>query len=130
MIGGHDLIYEIEIEPELALLLVYEAAVRHWPDCIVEDSKRRKPLLREVLSSQLSGVSEIMIFKNKAFRELWRARGATSDTEDTMVYALAGDRELTLAICNPNQGEVKEIVSAVRQLINDPVATHKNHANE
>ncbi|HEY3321400.1 MAG TPA: hypothetical protein VGP72_13090 [Planctomycetota bacterium] len=115
MIGGHDLTYPIEIGPELALYLVYEVASRIWPECVVEDSEHRRPLSRVKFGPQLAGVSEIMIFRDRASRELWRKRGASDETEDTMVYALAGDGELTLAVCDPKKGDIKQIVSAVQQ---------------
>ena len=129
MIGGYDLIFDIEIDQELALHLVYDATSRRWPECVVVDSEHNKPLSRDMFSNQLAEAktTEIMIFKDQSSRELWRKKGAVRQTEDTMVYALVGDRKLTLAVCNPNRGDVKEIVTAVKELVKDPIF-HESHA--
>jgi hypothetical protein len=119
MIGGYDLICEIDIDAELALHLACEAALRFWPDCVVEDSEESRPVTRHGYGFELSGVHEVMIFKNQEFRKKWRELGSTSETEDTMVQVFAEDRALTLVVSNPNRNEVKDIVTVVQNKLKD-----------
>lgn len=127
MIGGHDLIFYVEVETGLALNLVWEATRRYWKNYVIEDAVARKPISRDLLSEALGATTEIMIFKDQACRDAWRLRGAASENENTMVYAIAEQNELTVVVGDPNKGEMKEIVAAIRQLVYDPLFHSSHH---
>lgn len=117
MIGGYDIIIESDCGPELSLDLVCSAATRVWPDCVVEDAATGTPLYKDEFGYKMDGIVEIMVYKNRDCQKLWELKGATAETEDTMIHALYHNDALTIVVGNPMHPESKAIVDGVQKLL-------------
>jgi hypothetical protein len=101
MIGGYDLIYKSTVSPESARDIMALIVKSVWPSFIVEEMEDKKEW------------PDCFFYKDEASKKLWDELGAVPQTENTMIYFLAGSNEITLVIGSKTHPDMINIIKNV-----------------
>src|SRR5258708_36281569 len=113
MISGYDIILKTTAASEFVFEQAVLIAKQVWPNAVVENGDTGS-LLNPVgkdWSNDFSGLSEVMIYKDKRSRDSWDEDGAIPTNKNTMVHVIKAksDRE-TVVVDDRNHPDMKTIV--------------------
>jgi hypothetical protein len=95
MIGGFDFIFAA---PHDALSILRQEVLKIWPFC----------------TERAENEQEVFFYKNEAIETLWETSGLCAETQDTMLYVIFADGEMTIVV-DEDKGDSKTILDAIRE---------------
>lgn len=121
MIGGYDIVFESNADPEDALRTAYRLLAYLWPHAVVEDGVTGELLSAGTPFDAFSGRSAIMVYRDSDARDSWDAYEAEPINHNTMIHVLAGPGGATLVVDNPNDPIAKQVIQGMRTFLTDNI---------
>jgi len=114
MIGGTDIILEnLGLDAGEALDLVARIASRQWGQAVFVDAQSGRRF-DSFASAAFGSLSELFVFRDENARQAWERDGLEAGHADTMVYAIAGDEQLTLVIADPDAATLRTVIAELK----------------
>ena len=128
MIGGYDINFESEMEPQDVLREAWLLTSSFWKNAVVEDANSGALLSLSASGVGFAGRSEIFIYKDIAARNAWLKQGAENANLNSMIHVLAGSGGATLVVHNPNDPIAKKLIAGMRSVLRgaslQPIVSH------
>lgn len=115
MIGGMDIIIPVGEARFSAFDLCLKAMKVFWPNAIYEDSNTGEIFDTYELIGEKK--KEYFVHKDSHSKEEWDKD--IPETENTMIYFILGETEITFVVDTKNAPEMKKILNSFQKIITD-----------
>jgi len=117
MIGGTDISLDtFDQKPEKVLSSVTHVARKHWPSCVTVDALTGERFDSASGEAAFSEISELLVFHDEESRARWDELGADPANENTVLYAIARARVLTLVVEDASTDFARSVVAELSAL--------------
>jgi hypothetical protein len=107
-IGGCDTVLEGACRPDDTRIVV--GTLKHaWPELVVQDAARNIAVAAE--DPAVASMKQFFVYRSQLDFEAWNTKGATLETDDTMIHVLLGEESMTLVNAGP--GTETYVLSAI-----------------
>src|SRR5882724_1117698 len=112
MIGGYDIVFDSQAEPEDVLKKVWLLISSLWPDAVVEDGNTGELLSVTFPLDIFADRDEILIYQDANALDDWTKEGGEPANLGKMIHVLATKGEATLVVDDPSQFIAKQLIQS------------------